>query len=83
MCVWSGLPFQFDRVRSFRQVFVARWNLIAPRLSQDELWAGVCNLKGQRIPSLTGTSFHRVASVDDKQKRYEVEYASGNTAVVS
>jgi hypothetical protein len=57
--------------------------MTAPRLSQDELWAGICNLEGQRIESLTGKSSHRVGSVDKVQKRYEVKYKSGSVAVVS
>jgi hypothetical protein len=43
----------------------------------------VCNLSGEKIMSLTGTSSHRVASVDKVGKRYEFVYTSGNGIFVS
>ena len=53
-----------------------------PRLSQDEVWTRVRDIDGQRITSLTGSSSHRVALVDEAERRYEVRYNSGNTAIV-
>lgn len=54
-----------------------------PQLSQDEVWTRVRNLDGQRIKSLTGASSHRINALDDSDRRYEVQYNSGNTAIVS
>jgi hypothetical protein len=56
---------------------------IMPQLSRDELWSRVRGLDGQRIPSLTGRSSHRIALIDGAERQYEVQYDSGNTAIVS
>ena len=54
-----------------------------PRLSQDEVWTRVRDIDGQKgSTSLTGSSSHRVALVDEAERRYEVRYNSGNTAIV-
>jgi hypothetical protein len=54
-----------------------------PQLSEDEVWTRVRSLDGQTITSLTGTSSHRIAVLNDADRRYEVHYSSGNTAIVS
>jgi hypothetical protein len=54
-----------------------------PQLSEDEVWTRVRALDGQRIASLTGRSSHRIALVDGAERQYEVQYDSGNTAIVS
>jgi len=56
--------------------------VIMPRLSQGEVWTRVRDIDGQRITSLTGSSSHRVALVGEAERRYEVQYNSGNTAIV-
>jgi hypothetical protein len=62
---------------------VLAWDETAPRLSQEEVWARVCKLKGREVPALSRRCSYRIASVDQVAKRYEVEYSSGSGFFVS
>jgi len=53
------------------------------RFSLDEICAKVCGLRGQRVESLTGRSYHRIVSVDPAKKEYMIEYPSSKRIVVS
>ena len=54
----------------------------APRYSLDEICTRIGGLLGNRIESLTGTSFHRIVRVDPAKREYEIEYPSRRRMIV-
>jgi hypothetical protein len=69
---------------------VLAWDETAPRLSQEELWASICEfwedlckLKCWEFSATNSRSRYKIVSFDETAKRYEVEYPSGKRYVVS